>query len=57
MTTTTETHVPDGLAWIGKRAADYLHANGWCQRLMQDQHGAVCQTGALRAAEEEPGEQ
>jgi hypothetical protein len=52
----TDMLIPDSLAWIGKRAADYLHVRGWCRRVMQERTGAVCQIGALRAAEQEPGE-
>jgi hypothetical protein len=56
MTTTTETHVPDGLAWIGKRAADYLATRGWVQHRLRSETGAACQTGALRAVAESPGD-
>lgn len=42
---------PEKIADVLDDAADYIEANGWCQKHLESPTGEVCASGAIRAVE------
>ena len=54
--TTTDATIHDELTALMRSGADHIDAHGWTQGRMEDEHGATCLTGSLRACAPQPGD-